>query len=57
MSLKKLATLALIFHFTSVIAADYVGKDLLTYFSSTCPSQGDWTKLVTADAEALISVL
>ncbi len=34
-----------------------MGKDLLNYFSSTCPSQGDWTKLVTSDAEALISVL
>ncbi len=38
-------------------AADYVGKDLLNYFSSTCPSQGDWTKLVTSDAEALITIL
>ena len=37
--------------------ADSVGKDLLNYFSSTCPSQGDWTKLVNADAEALISIL
>ncbi len=55
--MKKLVFLALVFQISLVNAADYVGKDLLTYFSSTCPSQGDWTKLVTSDAEALISVL
>jgi len=55
--LNKIATIFFITLFNTVFAADYVGKDLLSYFSSTCPSQGDWTKLVTSDAEALISVL
>jgi hypothetical protein len=41
----------------SLIAADNVGKNFLEYFSSTCPSQGDWTKLVISDAEALIEIL
>jgi len=50
-------TISLIFALPSANAADYVGKDLLNYFSSTCPSQGDWTKLVTSDAEALVSIL
>lgn len=48
---------SLSFFTTFAHSADYVGKDLLQYFSSTCPSQGDWTKLVQSDAEALINIL
>lgn len=38
-------------------AANQVGKDLLTYFSATCPSQGASSQLVISDAEAMIGVL
>lgn len=55
--MKILAILSLSLSIASVNAADYAGKDLLNYFSSTCPSQGDWTKLVTSDAEALVTIL
>lgn len=47
----------LIFSISSAQSADHAGKNLLSYFSSTCPSQGDWTKLVNSDAEALINIL
>lgn len=43
--------------FFNAHAANKVGQVFLQYFSSTCPSQGDWTKLVVSDADALINIL
>lgn len=55
--MKPLFAAALFLNLSVASAADLAGKDLLNYFSSTCPSQGDWTKLVMSDSEALISIL
>lgn len=55
--MKLILVPILIFSISSAQSADYAGKNLLSYFSSTCPSQGDWTKLVNSDAEALINIL
>jgi len=55
--MRLLAFFVIFIRISSAQANDYVGKDLLNYFSSTCPSQGDWTKLVLADSEALIDIL
>jgi len=38
-------------------AADMVGNDLITYFSSTCRTQGEYTKQALNDAQSLISIL
>ncbi len=39
------------------IASVQTGQDLLNFFSSTCPSQGEWTRRVSEDAQGLIRVL
>lgn len=38
-------------------ASVQTGSDLINYFSSTCPSQGEWTRRVNDDAQGLIRVL
>jgi hypothetical protein len=50
----------LVFCFIPLIqthAVDIKGKDLLDFFGATCPSQGEWTRKVLNDSEALIKIL
>lgn len=42
---------------TPVIAEDVPGKDLLSYFSANCRTQGEWTRAALADSTALIETL
>ena len=38
-------------------ASVQTGQDLFNFFSSTCPSQGEWSRRVSEDAQGLIRVL
>lgn len=40
-----------------VFAEEIPGKDLLTYFSANCRTQGEWTRAALADSTALIEAL
>lgn len=41
----------------NTFASVQTGQDLFNFFSSTCPSQGEWTRRVSEDAQGLIRVL
>lgn len=41
----------------NVTATDMVGKDLISYFSSTCKIQGEYTRQSISDSQALITIL
>lgn len=41
----------------NISAAELVGDDLINYFSSTCRSQGDYTRQALGDAKSLIAIL
>lgn len=38
-------------------SAEMVGSDLINYFSSTCKTQGEYTRQAISDAQSLISIL
>lgn len=40
-----------------VFAEEIPGRDLLTYFSANCRTQGEWTRAALADSTALIEAL
>ena len=46
-----------IFWVTSVSAEALPGNELLSYFSSNCRTQGEWTRSALADSKALIETL
>jgi hypothetical protein len=46
-----------IFWVTSVSAEALPGSELLSYFSSNCRTQGEWTRSALADSKALIETL
>lgn len=53
--MKKIA-LSVLLSF-NVFASVQTGQELMDFFSSTCPSQGEWTRRVSEDAQGLIRVL
>lgn len=55
--LLKFLPIAISLSVQSALAVDMVGSDLLTYFSSTCRSQGDYTRRAISDAQSLITIL
>ncbi len=42
---------------TNLFSADMVGSDLISYFSSTCKTQGEYTRQAVSDAQSLITIL
>jgi hypothetical protein len=53
----KIIINSLVFFSFHSIAGDMVGNDLITYFSSTCKAQGEYTRQALSDSQSLIQIL
>lgn len=55
--MKKLFLIFITLVSSHAFAEDIPGKELLTYFSANCRTQGEWTRAALADSTALIEAL
>ena len=55
--MKRIMFVFLLSFAMNLAAADMVGSDLITYFSSTCKTQGEYTRQAVSDAQSLITIL
>lgn len=55
--MKKKITMLILGAALNANAADMVGNDLISYFSSTCKTQGEYTRQAISDSQALINIL